>query len=32
LFPIVNFSKYFVTEVVWFSIVAIKTLTFHMVV
>jgi len=32
LFPVVTFLKYFGTEVVLFSIVAFKTLTFHKVV
>ena len=32
LFPVVNFLKYAVTEVVLFSIVAFNTLTFHKVV
>jgi len=32
LFPVVNFLKYVPTEVVLFSIVAFKTLTFHKVV
>jgi len=32
LFPVVNFFKCVVTEVVLFSIVAFKTLTFHKVV
>jgi len=32
LFPVVNFLKCVVTEVVLFSIVAFKTLTFHKVV
>jgi len=32
LFPVVNVLKYVVTEVVLFSIVALKTLTFHKVV
>jgi len=32
LFPVVNFLKYVVTELVLFSIVAFTTLTFHKVV
>jgi len=32
LFPVVDFLKHVVTEVVLFSIVSIKTLTFHKVV
>jgi len=32
LFPVVNFLKHVVTEVVLFSIAAFKTLTFHKVV
>jgi len=32
LFPVVNFLKYVVTEVVLFSIFAFKTLTFNKVV
>jgi len=32
MFPVVNFLKCVVTEVVLFSIVAFKTLTFHKVV
>jgi len=32
LFPVVNFLKCVVTEVVLFSIVAFKTLTFHKIV
>jgi len=32
LFPVVNFLKCVVTEVVLFSIVALKTLIFHKVV
>jgi len=32
LFPVVNFLKFVVTEVVLFSIVAFKSLTFHEVV
>ena len=32
LFPVVNFLKCVVTEVVLFSFVALKTLTFHKVV
>jgi len=32
LFPVVNFLKCVVTEVLLFSIVAFKTLTFHKVV
>jgi len=32
LFPVVNFLKCVVTEVVLFSVVAFKTLTFHKVV
>jgi len=32
LFPVVNFLKCVVTEVVLFSIVAFKSLTFHKVV
>jgi len=32
LFPIVNFFKCVVTEIVLFSVVAFKTLTFHKVV
>ena len=32
LFPVVNFLKCVVTEVVLFSIVTLKTLTFHKVV
>jgi len=32
LFPVVNFLKYVLTEVVLFSVVAFKTLTFHKVV
>jgi len=32
LFPVLNFLKCFVTEVVLFSVVAFKTLTFHKVV
>jgi len=32
LFPAVNFLKCVVTEVILFSIVALKTLTFHKVV
>jgi len=32
LFPVVNFLKYVVTEVVLFSSVAFKTLLFHQVV
>jgi len=32
LFHVINFLKFFVTEVVLFSIVAFKTVTFHKVV
>jgi len=32
LFPVVNFLKCVVTEVVLFSVVGFKTLTFHKVV
>ena len=32
LFPVVNFLKYVVTEVILFSVVAFNTLTFHEVV
>jgi len=32
LFPVVNFVKYVVKEVVLFSVVAFNTLTFHKVV
>jgi len=32
LFPVVSYLKYVPTEVVLFSIVAFKTLTFHKVV
>jgi len=32
LFPVVNFLKYVVTEVVLFSFVALRHLTFHKVV
>jgi len=32
LFPVVNFLKCVVTELVLFSVVAFKTLTFHKVV
>jgi len=32
LFPVVNFLKCVATEVVLFSIVAVKTLTFHKMV
>jgi len=31
LFPVVNFLKYVVREVVMFSVVAFKTLSFHKV-
>jgi len=32
LFPVVNFLKYVVTEVILISVVAFKTMTFHKVV